>query len=245
MSDSGAMIPAFIDEEVEAFDAALARVAEDGLPVLLARCRNLWCQAAEVEIFAAAYLLTNILLMERLNRPILKMVYVDEDREGQVLPTLNALRAAFDGGFSSLSNAELWQSLVLERVEMSERPVDQIRRTIAFVRGAGLMERSEYLRRADVFFGTADRSGGYCSPFTVYDSEVFRTVVTAKNRTLEVLTPEHFTAGEATYVKIENARKIVIVDVDFRSSGWLAAWMENVGNIVDAKIYAAGRRTEA
>jgi len=233
-------IPCFIEEEVAHFDTSLAEVIEENRPVLLARCTNISSRPGEIEAFGAAYLLTNVMLMQRISRRILKMIYVEESDKPRLTPTLNALRATFDSSFSSLDRVELWKSIVAGRVDISDESLAQIQRTIAFVKGSGMMEQSEYLRRADIFFGVHDAGTGALSPFSISDSEVFRTVIKSRNQTLEILTPEHFTAGQNTYVKIEKERKIVIVDVDFESPTWLESWMENVGNIVSAKIYAGG-----
>jgi len=235
-------IPCFIDAEVAHFDAALGDVVAEQRPMLVARCSNLSARPDQLETFAAAYLLTNILLMERISRRILKMIYVEEKDRALLTPTLNALRATFDSSFSSLEHVELWHKIVADRSRISERPLAQIQRTIAFVKGSGMMEQSEYLRRADVFFGVHGAGKAGNSPFQINDAEVFRTTIKSKTHKMDIITPEHFTAGQATYVKIEKERKIVIVDVDFTSSSWLEAWMENVGNIVDAKIYAGGAK---
>jgi len=233
-------IPCFIEEEIQHFDSSLAEVIAENRPVLLARCANLSSRPGEIEAFGAAYLLTNVMLMQRISRRILKMIYVEESNPSRLTPVLNALRATFDSSFSSLDRVELWKSIVENRVDISDESLSQIQQTIAFVKGSGMMEQSEYLRRADVFFGVHSGGKEALSPFSIDDSEVFRTVVRSRNRTLEILTPEHFTAGKSTYVKIEKERKTVIVDVNFESPTWLESWMDNVGNIVSEKIYAGG-----
>ena len=229
--------PSFIEEEIVDFDGILARVVERNQPVFLANCRNLGSDPENAELFAAAYLLMNVMLMERVNGQITKLICIRGDEK--FLPILNTLRSLFHSEFSSLDMVDTWKSIIGRKIEIAAPSLNRIESAINFVQNSGIIGESDYFRKADVVFGRyANGADAAEAPFTVSDEQTFVTRIASRGHVADILTSEIFVADAGIVVKINRPSHSVLVDVDFDDADWLSAWMGNVESIVSSKMYA-------
>ena len=232
--------PPFIPEEADYFDGVFADAIRSERTLFLVRCRGLVARPDCVETFAASYLLMNALLMDRLNTKILKLVYLEDEADSSIFPTLNALRAFFHSDYSSLSMIGAWKQCVDRQHALSTPSTQRIESAIRFFEGSGIGEHNEDFNRATVFL-SARTPAGVVAPYTVTDTDPFRLKISSKNNTLDVFTPELFMVDPSMSARIDQGQTGICVDVDVEQEGWLNTWFSNVEQIVQAKMYAGPR----
>jgi hypothetical protein len=231
-------VPYFIQEEIDPFDDVLAVAIARKQPIFLARCHGLLRNPECIEVFVAAYLLMNVLLMERLNRKILKLVFLEDEPDALLYAVLNALRSLLHSDYSSLEEIGSWKALVERRVALSAPSLQRIESAINFIHGSGI--QNDEFRRANVYLGTKE-APTIKSPYTVTDLDTFRIQIASERHCIEIFTPEIFIGGKNTVVRMELDPFFVGVEVDVGHEGWLDAWLRNVELIVASKMYAGLR----
>ncbi len=125
--------PLFLDEDLAAAERKFAAAAARQDNVFLF---NLTCDdtaSAELEDIASLFLLTNVLLMSRSRRSILKLFQVDFSGQTPLPAIVNALRGLLTGEFSALKNVETWIQSVGKRCDISREALDGVRRGVTFL----------------------------------------------------------------------------------------------------------------
>jgi hypothetical protein len=236
-----ATVPLFVEEEELGCRAAVRDARDKRRPVFLVRVRGLVANADQLEPFAAAYLLTNAMLMKQATSKILKLVYIVPDvPDDELYPVLNGLRGLVAGEYSGLANIDRWQKAIRDATDAAELPTEDVEAALAFLARAQVVEATPALEYAEVLLGVdlAGRGDTLRSQWTLQERDAFTFEVASGPERMPVFVPEYFGTGGGIRVHINRQRNAVVLDVDVGRESWLSAWIGSSDLIVKQKLYA-------
>lgn len=229
-------LPIFSDEEVESFKLQFAKAQTERFSYFAVYCRDIARDQKNLDHFAAAYLLMNVLLMGRLNRRILKLIYLTDSEPDRLVPSLNYLRAIFGSSFASLENVELWLSMLKKETKLSVPSLEKIRSVVEFVRGSGIADDVHAFHQANVFLGVADPDMN--SQFQLTEIGAFQKEISTADSKVSIYTTELFSPSGGVNVAVDRVGRSFFVDIDFSDAGWLQYWVGYLEELVSSKLHA-------
>jgi hypothetical protein len=232
----------FLDSEKTAFDEAIADIASGEASVFALRCRNLPPSADLPETIAAAYLLTNAILMARSRRPIVKLVSLGVEEENLRYSYANSFRALFDSDFSSLDNVERWHGYLEARQHIAVGALEDAQKAVDFFRHAGISDSATSAHRATVYMGienvpATDSAGGQ---FHFDDANIYAPRLVGAHGATPIALKSVFLADG---VKVRTGRKgqNVVIELDCtRASEGIGQWLAHVERILALDFYRLG-----
>lgn len=230
------MLPLFSEDEVSSVNHQFAKAQTENFCYFVAWCRGIGNDPKNLDNFAAAYLLMNVLLMGRLNRRILKLVYLSDTDETRIVPALNYLRAIFGSNFASLDNVELWINILEKEAKISVPSLEKIRSVVDFVRGSGIADDVHSFHRANVLLGAEGPDNA--SPFRLAESNTFRKEISTSDTKVSIYTTELFSPSRGMNVAIDRIGRSFFVDIDFSDPRWLQYWVGYLEELVSSKLHA-------
>ena len=232
----------FLPSEKTAFDAVLEDVASGETSLFALRCRNLGPSAELAETLAAAFLLTNAILMARSHRPIVKLISLDVADEAMRYSFANAFRALFASEFSSLENVGLWHRMLEERQHIPNGVLADAQKAIEFFRHADISASASAFHRASVYIGVdgaipGERGGGQ---FAYDDSNIYSPVLAGAGNSAPVALKSVYLAER---VKLRTGRKgqniVIELDCSDAATG-IANWLGHIDHLLALDFYRLG-----
>lgn len=229
-------LPLFSDDEVESFKRQFARAQTERFSYFVASCRDMASDTKNLDNFAAAYLLMNVLLMGRLTRRILKLVYLTDSEPDRLVPSLNYLRAIFGSSFASLENVELWLTMLKKEAKISVPSLEKIRGVVEFVRGSGLADDLYAFHQANVLLGVG--ASDVKSQFRLTEIGAFRKEISTSDSKVAIYTTELFSPSRGVNVAVDRVGRSFFIDIDFSDGGWLQHWVGYLEELVSSRLHA-------
>ena len=232
----------FLDSEKAAFDAAIEDIAAGEASVFALRCRNLGPSAELGETLAAAFLLTNAILMARSRRRIVKLVTLDVADEALRYSYANNFRALFDSDFSSLENVEQWHRYLEERQHIASGALADAQKAIEFFRHAEISATASGFHRATVYIGVegvgAGEGGG--GQFSIDDSNVYAPRLVGAHASADIALKSVFLA-EGVKVRTGRRGQNVVIELDCaKAREGIANWLSHIDMILALDFYRQG-----
>ncbi len=232
----------FLDSEKAAFGDAIADIASGEASVFGLRCRNLAPAADLAETIAAAFLLTNAILMARSQRKIVKLVTLDVDDANLRYSYTNSFRALFDSDFSSLDNVERWHDLLEAHQHIAVGALADTQKAIEFFRHAGISGSASALHRATVFMGmenvpASDSAGGQ---FHIDDANIYAPRLIGTTSETGIALKSVFLA-DAVKVRTGRRGQNVVIELDCsRAETGISQWLAHIDRILALDFYKLG-----
>jgi hypothetical protein len=232
----------FLDSEKSAFDEAVSELASGEASVFGLRCHNLLASADLPETLAAAFLLTNAILMARSRRKIVKLISLDVADENLRYSYTNSFRALFDSDFSSLDNVERWHRFLEERQHIALGALNDTQKAIEFFRHAGISRSASALHRADVFLGmehvAATKSAG--GQFHFEDTNIYAPRLIGAQSSTAISLKSVFLA-EGVKVRTGRRGQNVIIELDCAlAAAGIGQWLAHIEEILALDFYRLG-----
>ncbi len=232
----------FLDSEKSAFDEMIAEIASGEASVFALRCFNLQPSADLTETLAAAYLLTNAILMARSRRKIVKLITLDVADENLRYSYANSFRALFDSEYSSLDNVERWQRFLEDRQHIEVGALEDTQKAIEFFRHAGISSSASSLHRATVYMGmegvaTGENAGGQ---FGFDDANLYAPALIGASENTAIALKSVFLA-DAVKVRTGRSGQNVVIELDCAEAGdGIANWLAHIDRILALDFYRMG-----
>lgn len=232
----------FLDSEKSAFDDVIAEIDAGEASVFALRCHNLGPSAELTETLAAAYLLTNAILMARSRRKIVKLITLDVADENLRYSYANSFRALFDSEFSSLDNVERWHDFLEARQHVDVGAIADTQSAIEFFRHAGISSSASSLHRATVYMGmegvaAGDSAGGQ---FHFDDANLYAPLLVGAGASTAIGLKSVFLS---TGVKVRTGRagQNVVIELDCgRAAEGIGNWLAHIDRILALDFYRLG-----
>lgn len=232
----------FLDSEKSDFDDVIAEIAAGEASVFALRCHNLGPSADLTETLAAAYLLTNAILMARSRRKIVKLISFDVADENLRYGYANSFRALFDSDFSSLDNVERWHDFLESRQHVDVGALDDTQSAIEFFRHAGISSSASSLHRATVYMGmegvpAVESAGGQ---FHFDDANLYAPQLVGAGASTAIGLKSVFLAKG---VKVRTGRRgqNVVIELDCARAGeGIGNWLAHLERILALDFYRLG-----
>ncbi|MBC2779067.1 hypothetical protein [Parasphingopyxis marina] len=232
----------FLDGEKAAFGEAIADIASGEASVFALRCRNLRPSADLAETIAAAFLLTNAILMARSRRPIVKLITLGVEDENLRYSYANNFRALFASEFSSLENVGRWHDFLEARQHIDVGALEDTQKAVDFFRHAGISDSATSAHRATVYTGIegvpATDSAG--AQFQFEDANIYAPRIVGAHGAATVALKSVFLADG---VKVRTGRKgqNVVIELDCtRASEGIGQWLAHIERILALDFYRLG-----
>jgi hypothetical protein len=148
-------MPFFEKSEAGLFGSFTANRSLDHFGVLSLEVENADHAGKHIAEIASLYLITNVILMSRASKKIVKTITLDTDGSAieDLFPALNALRYYARGDFSQLDNFQAWYTLSGLNAEAHDASLDDLKRVINFVVSAELSARDIGQKNAETILG--------------------------------------------------------------------------------------------
>lgn len=232
----------FLDSEKSDFDDVIAEIAAGEASVFALRCHNLGPSAELTETLAAAYLLTNAILMARSRRKIVKLISFDVADENLRYGYTNSFRALFDSDFSSLDNVERWHDFLEARQHVDVGALEDTQIAIEFFRHAGISSSASSLHRATVYMGmegvpAGDSAGGQ---FHFDDANLYAPQLVGADASTGIALKSVFLAKG---VKVRTGRRgqNVVIELDCAEAATgTGNWLAHLERILALDFYRMG-----
>lgn len=232
----------FLPSEKSAFDDVLEDIAAGEASLFALRCRNLGPSAELAETLAAAFLLTNAMLMARSHRRIVKLISLDVADEAMRYGYGNAFRALFASEFSSLENVGHWHRMLEERQHIASGVLADAQKAIEFFRHADISASASAFHRASVYMGVdgaspGERAGGQ---FAYDDDNIYAPRLVGVGRSAPVALKSVYLAER---VKLRTGRKgqNIVIELDCADAATgIANWLTHVDHLLALDFYRLG-----
>lgn len=232
----------FLDSEKSDFDDVIAEIAAGEASVFALRCHNLGPSADLAETLAAAYLLTNAILMARSRRKIVKLITLDVADENLRYSYANSFRALFDSDFSSLDNVERWHDFLEARQHIEVGALEDTQKAIEFFRHAGISSSASSLHRATVYMGmedvaAADSAGGQ---FNFDDANLYAPRLQGATNSTAIGLKSVFLA-DGVKVRTGRSGQNVVIELDCANAATgVGNWLAHIERILALDFYRLG-----
>ena len=226
----------FVPEEKAKFEAFARGRSITELGKLALSVRNAEKLGAAAEPLAAAYLITNLLLMSRAQRRIAKLVILDmagTDRS-ELFPLTNALRYFLMEDYTQLDNFDAWVTSLKDVAKVSPRLRDELSDLSDFMTsselgdaGSGQQRKAETMlavRSAD-FSEDQGLTADVGNPFMVRFSA-------AGEESLDVL--GQAVHGDAFSLRVANSRDVIVIEINgAEAETAIAQWIARLDDVLD------------
>lgn len=232
----------FLDSEKAAFDAVIGEIAAGDASVFALRCRNIGASAELGETLAAAFLLTNAILMSRSRRRIVKLVSLGVADEALRYSYTNNFRALFASEFSSLGNVERWHRYLEDRQHIEVGALGDAQKAVEFFQHADISRSASAFHRADVYLGVEDVPAGEGGggQFSFDDSNLYAPRIVGSRASTAIALKSVFLA-EGVKVRTGRRGQNVIIELDCASAGTgIASWLGSIDRILALDFYRLG-----
>lgn len=235
MNEKFADIAFFVPEEAAKFDAFARGRSISELGKLVLSVRNAEHLGAAAEPMAAAYLITNLLLMSRAQRRIAKLVILDmagTDRSA-LFPVTNALRYFLMEDYTQLDNFDAWVTSLQDVAKVSARLRDELSDLSDFMNSSELGDAGQAQRKAETML--AVRSAEFSedqglmadvgNPFMV-------RFMAGGGESLDVLSQS--VHGDAFSLRVANSRDVIVIEIDgAQAHTAIAQWIARLDDVLD------------
>jgi hypothetical protein len=225
----------FVDEERAKFDKFAHGKSIADLGKLVLAVRGAEKLGAAAEQVAAAYLVTNLLLMSRAQRRIAKLVILDMEGtdRSRLFPVTNALRYFLMEDYTQLDNFDAWVTSLKGTAAVSTRLRDELSDLSDFMTSSEFGDAGSGHRKAETMLAvrssafaedqglTADVSNPFVARFHAGGAE-----------STDVLGQSVY--GEAFSLRVANSRDVIVIDIDgARAPEAIAQWIARLDDVLD------------
>lgn len=225
----------FTEEEKGKFDAfARGRSIRD-LGKLVLAVRHAEDLGVATEQAAAAYLVTNLLLMSRAQRRIAKLVILDmagTDR-ARLFPVTNALRYFLMEDYTKLANFDAWVASLEDTAEVSPRLRDELSDLSDFMTTSEFGDAGSSQRKAETMLAVRAPDFAEDQGLTARVSNPFFTRFAAGGeQSVDVVGQAVY--GEAFSLRVANSRDVIVIEIDGRQARTaIAQWIARLDGVLD------------
>jgi hypothetical protein len=234
----------FLDEEKRAADTLIGQLGGEVSNVYCLRIHSVDRASASLEEIAAAYLLTNAVLMSRTPRKIRKFLSFSAEDSSMLYAFSNSLRGLLQGGFTSLSQMNTWKQIVSTRWEIADNLTKAVAEAVSFFETSGISSGAADYHRAEILIGVEGRQPEHIEggQFVLDDADVFSPVLRGEASSYPVAVSDIFRRTGlqlATGLKGRN----VLVSIDCRHlEPAMANWLGNLHHVLELDFYKVGGR---
>ncbi|WP_375260491.1 hypothetical protein [Palleronia sp.] len=225
----------FVPEEKAKFDAFARGRSIAELGKLVLSVRGAEHVGAAAEPLAAAYLITNLLLMSRAQRRIAKLVILDMEGtdRAELFPVTNALRYFLMEDYTQLDNFDAWVTSLKEVAAVSPRLRDELSDLSDFMTSSELGDAGSGQRKAETMLAVR-------SPDFAEDQGLMADVGNpfmvrfhaAGQESLDVLSQS--VHGEAFSLRVANSRDVIVIEIDGKDvEKGIAQWIARLDDVLD------------
>ncbi len=225
----------FIPEEQAKFDTfARGRKLAD-LGKLVLAVRNAESAGAAAEPLAAAYLITNLLLMSRAQRRIAKLVILDmqgTERE-RLFPMTNALRYFLMEDYTQLDNFDAWVTALKDIVTVSDRLRDELSDLSDFMTSSEFADAGSTQRKAETMLAVRSAAFAEDQGLTAEVSNPFFAKFRAgTDESTDVVSQSVY--GGAFVMRVANSRDVIVIDIDgARPEEAIRQWIGRLDDVLN------------
>lgn len=192
-----------------------------------------------VEEIAAAYLVTNMLLMSRASRRIAKCIVLEHTLDGRdnMFSIVNSLRYHACGEYSRLDNFELWGSVSSQRkVTVSRRLSTKLGELSKFLSSSEVSSRDVGQREAETLISVKSPEHQEGQGLYVDTANPFVASFQTKNG------EHHEVVSQTIYrqyftLSVSNSKDVVLIELDGRNaSAALEEWLACLDSMLDNNL---------
>lgn len=225
----------FVAEERTKFAQFARGKSITELGKLVLAVRNAERLGAASEQMAAAYLVTNLLLMSRAQRRIAKLVILDmaESDRAALFPVTNALRYFLMEDYTQLDNFEDWVTSLKGLANVSDRLRDELTDISDFMTSSELGDQGTTDRKAQTML--AVRALGFAEDqgLTADVSNPFIVTFTAGGETSQDVVGQSV-YGDAFSMRVANSRDVIVIEIDgAQADAAIAQWIARLDDVLD------------
>lgn len=225
----------FIEEEGAKFDTFARGRPLGDLGKLALAVRNAEGVGAAAESLAAAYLITNLLLMSRAQRRIAKLVMLDMegDARERLFPIVNALRYFLMEDYTQLDNFDAWVTALEGIVTVSDRLRAELSDLSDFMTSSEFADAGSTQRKAETMLAVRAPSFAEDQGLTANVSNPFFARFGAGGQeSVEVVSQSVY--GEAFVMRVANSRDVIVIDIDgSRPEEAIRDWIGRLDDVLD------------
>ncbi len=225
----------FIPEETGKFDAFAHGRPIGDLGKLVLAVRNAEHVGAAAEPLAAAYLITNLLLMSRAQRRIAKLVILDMEGtdRARLFPVTNALRYFLMEDYTQLDNLDAWVTSLAGIVRVSDRLRAELSDLSDFMTSSEFADAGSVQRKAETMLAVRSAAFHEDQGLTADVSNPFFARFTAGGReSVDVVSQSVY--GAAFCMRVANTRDVIVIDLDGRAADVaIRQWIGRLDDVLD------------
>ena len=233
MSITQDIAPIFTREERAAACTDFSSLLDRKAALFLTRMRFDARFAPDLELAAAATLFTNLLLMQRSPRGVMKVadIHVNND----ALPPhaiANAVRGMLTGEFSTLSNFDHWIRILSEQGSLPAHLVEMAERSIQFLESYAARQQLAMDEPADFLLAiTSTMTDESYATFTTDEPFYGALDISCGDRSTRFLWSE-FVNRDSVSIRHLQHESHMILDLDFtKRSNVIQEWLEALSDI--------------
>lgn len=225
----------FVPEEKAKFDAFSHGRSITELGKLVLSVRNAEHLGTASEQMAAAYLITNLLLMSRAQRRIAKLVILEMEGtdRADLFPVVNALRYYLMEDYTQLDNFDAWVTSLRDVAGVSTRLRDELSDLSDFMTSSELGDAGSGQRKAETMLAVRAADFAEDQGLTADVGNPFMVRFSAGGtESLDVLSQSIH--GEAFSMRVANSRDVIVIEIDgARAETAIAQWLARLDDVLD------------
>ena len=232
-------IPFFIEEESAKFQRFARGASIDTLGKLVLSVRNAEYLGSSAEPMAAAFLVTNLLLMSQAQRRIAKLAILEMEGtdRARLFPVTNALRYYLMEEYTQLDNFDTWVTSLAETAEVSPRLRGELSDLSDFMTSSELGDAgSSQQRKAETML--AVRSPAFEEDqglIADVSNPFFLRSIAGEDRSTDVVSQSVY--GEAFSLRVANSRDVIVIEIDARyARRAISQWIERLDAVLDKAL---------
>lgn len=231
-------IPFFIPEEGAKFDRFARGRPLTELGKLVLAVRNAEHLGAAAEPMAAAFLVTNLLLMSQAQRRIAKLVILNmagTDRAA-LFPITNALRYFLMEDYTQLDNFDTWVTSVGSVARVSDRLRAELSDLSDFMTSSELGDAGSSQRKAETMLAVRSPDFAEDQGFAADVSNPFFARFSAgTDASIDVVSQSVY--GEAFSLRVANSRDVIVIEIDgAHAEAAIVQWITRLDAVLDKAL---------
>ena len=232
-------IPFFIEEESAKFERFARGKPLAELGKLVLSVRNSEYLGAAAEPMAAAFLVTNLLLMSQAQRRIAKLVILDMERSdrAEMFPVTNALRYFLMEDYTQLDNFDAWVTSVGSVAQVSDRLRAELSDLSDFMTSSELGDAgSSSQRKAETMLAVRSPDFAEDQGFAAdVSNPFFARFHAGTDSSTDVVSQSVY--GEAFSLRVANSRDVIVIEIDGRHAETaIAQWIARLDAVLDKTL---------
>ncbi|CAM4158877.1 hypothetical protein [Palleronia rufa] len=231
-------IPFFIPEESAKFDRFARGRPLTELGKLVLSVRNAEHLGAAAEPMAAAFLVTNLLLMSQAQRRIAKLVILDMEGTDRaaLFPVTNALRYYLMEDYTQLDNFDTWVASVGSVARVSDRLRAELSDLSDFMTSSELGDAGSSQRKAETMLAVRSPEFAEDQGFAADVSNPFFARFRAgADASTDVVSQSVY--GESFSLRVANSRDVIVIEIDGRHAETaIAQWIARLDAVLDKAL---------